>query len=142
MGKWILLGWLIILSVYDVREKRVPVWMLVMGVLAVGSHGIYRIFAEQDFWLQMLLGMIPGIFLLVIAWFSQRAGYADGIVLLLVGMLQGYRECFAILCISLLLISFLSMALLLLRRVNRNTKIPYVPFMAAAFLIVRAMGEG
>ena len=136
MEKWILLGWLIILSIYDIREKMVPIWMLTLGCCAVGSFCAYRLCMEQGVWLSMFLGIIPGVFLLVIGWLSQKTGYADGVVLLLIGVLRGYRECVVVLCVSLLLMSLVCVMLLLLRRVERNTKMPYIPFILAAYIIV------
>ncbi len=54
------------------------------------------------------------------------------------GICAGGKVCLAVFMLSLLLISLFSGILLALRRVGRNTRLPYLPFLCAAWLLGQA----
>lgn len=136
----IILTYLLVLSVQDIRERRVSVMLLTVGgIFAVGCLG-YEMFVGRVNGLVPLLGSLPGVFLLVVARISKKAGYADGIVLLWLGLLGGYGDGVFVMGISLLLIAAVSMILLVLRRVKKETRIPYIPFLTAGYLLLQFGG--
>ncbi len=128
--------YLLVLSIYDVRERKVPLVLLAAGGCAAVLGGICSGLTGAVSWLQLLLGVLPGVFLLAVAWITRKAGYADGIVLLLLGVLEGYQQGVVLLCVSLLLLSCVVMLLLLLRKVGRNTEMPYIPFLAGTYFLL------
>lgn len=141
MGKGIFFLYLLGLSLWDVKERRVPVILLVLGSIAAGSVVAYGMATGRIRGVELILGAIPGLSLLLTAWLTGKAGYADGIVLLCCGIVWGYREALLILCLSLVLISFVSIALLLLHKVKRQSRIPYIPFLAVGFWLAEFMGK-
>lgn len=135
------LSYLSLLSIFDVREKKVPVIFVAAGIVAVFIVRFYEGVVndinntnEVRLLAEMVLGMVPGIFLLVVAKLTGKAGYGDGAVLLILGILDGYLMCATLLCISLFLMSMFSISLMLLHKVCRNTKLPYLPFLTAAYV--------
>lgn len=81
----------------------------------------------------ILPAVLPGLFLLILAWFTKESiGYGDGISVLLLGGMVGLRNCIWVLGISLLLLSLVGLVLLVIKRVDRKTKIPYLPFLLVA----------
>lgn len=134
MESYLLLLYLVILSIYDCREKQVPAVFLYVGIgltalwLVSGGRNLQEIGT-------LLLGMLPGLFLLLVAFATKKAGYGDGIVLAVAGAVLGYRQAVLVFCIGLLLVSLVSMLLLLLRKVNGRTKIPFLPFLTAAYVV-------
>ncbi len=88
---------------------------------------------------EMVKGCVPGTILLFMAAATGKAGAADGIVLIFLGICTGGKICLAIFMLSLLLISIFSGILLVLRRVGRNTRLPYLPFLSAAWLLGQAL---
>lgn len=133
--------YLAVLGVWDYRERKVPLWLLTMGGAAAFGTGIHRYIQGEMQWTELLLGVIPGVFLLLLARFSKKAGYADGLVLTELGVCLGYREVMLLFGFSLLLLSVCAIVLLLLRKVHRNTKMPYLTFLAVVFLM-RQLGGG
>lgn len=133
--------YLVILGAMDIKEKKVPVWLLVLGMLGAVAVSLSEGFGDGTNWqgnlggmlVEKLIGMLPGFFLLIMAYLTGKAGYGDGIVLLLSGILHGYRFTMALLCGSLLLVFLVCVLLLLFRKVGRDTRIPYLPFLAAAY---------
>lgn len=130
------LVYLLILSLYDIKEKKVPVAMLVAGGIVGMVVVVYDCMVGNGGWLQSMMGILPGAFLLIVAWATKKAGYADGIVLGIIGALKGYRAGCLILCFSLLLLSVVSIILLLLHKVGRKTQIPYIPFLLSAYALL------
>lgn len=121
------------LAVWDLRNGEVPVKWLVAGGLVLAGMGALRCMGGELQWTEVLLGMLPGTLMLIVAWQTKKAGYADGIVLLELGVCLGYRWCVVLLCLSMLLLALTAGILLILRKVQKNTQMPYLPFLFVAF---------
>ncbi len=132
----VLTFWLFCISIMDIRKCRVPVGMLAIGgglsVLVLAC----RYYVGEIDYFNVLKGILPGALLLLIAFVTKKAGYGDGIVLLVLGVAAGGGKSLLFFGLSLLLICIWSILLLALRKAGHNTKIPYVPFLAAAWLAV------
>ena len=83
---------------------------------------------------ELLWGSAPGVLLLLMAAMTKKAGLADGIVLLLLGVLLGYRECILSFILSLLSMSLVSLMLLALNKVRGSSKLPYLPFLWMGYM--------
>lgn len=129
-------GWLLVLSAMDIKKKSVPLWLLGIGVI-----NMFVILLTEglgggiDGWL-LCRSMFPGAVFLVIAAATDKAGYGDGIVLIMLGLMSGTKVCLLALTAGLLLIAIFSGALLALRKVKRNSRIPFLPFLAVGWGIV------
>ena len=130
----LLLFYLLILSRYDYREKRVPAVLLYVGLVAAVLLLAGEMFSGQMTW-GYLGGILPGIFLLLVAVITRKAGMADGIVLSIVGVVLGYQDTMLLFCISLLLFCVVAIILLLFRKINSKETIPYLPFLTVAVAI-------
>ena len=64
------------------------------------------------------------------------AGYGDGVALLILGMISGAGKSLMIFGFSLFLAAVFSVVMLVLGKAGRNTAIPFLPFLAAAWLAV------
>ena len=131
---------ILILSVYDCREKQVPVVLLSVGGAVTAILMVVQGLCGQQL-LYLLPAVLPGVFLLLVAFVTKKAGYADGIVLILVWAVCGYQEAVLAFAISLFVLALASVLLLLLHKVNGRTRIPYLPFLTAALALQRIMPE-
>ena len=125
-------GWLIVSGIMDVKKRRVPVWMLALG----GVLAVWAAFCRPSGYLEILTGSLPGVLLLLIAFATKKAGYGDGIVLCCLGVALGGERSLLLFGLSLFLISLCALILLALRRVKRNTDLPFLPFLAVAWILV------
>lgn len=129
-------GWLLVLSVMDIKKKSVPLWLLGIGVVNTAvillTEGLS---SGLDGWL-LCRSLFPGAMFLVTAAATDKAGYGDGIVLLMLGLMSGSEICLLALTAGLFLIAVFSGALLALRKVKRNSRIPFLPFLAVGWGIV------
>ena len=130
--------YLVVLSIFDGRERRIPVVLVSGGLLATVGSVVYRCIQNPMNWrwiaLSALLGAVPGAVMLAVVFLTGKVGLGDGLVLVGVGMLTGYGGCMLLICFSLLFMSLWCIALLCCRKGTRNTKVPYLPFLTAVYL--------
>lgn len=132
--------WLMGLSIFDMRYRRVPVWLLLLGGMITAVVGIYGCVSGESDFAEYFLGMMPGAVLLLLAIGTQQAGRADGIVLMLLGSVLGLRQCILATVLSLVIISVLSALLFIFRKAHKGTRIPYVPFLTMSFALCTMTG--
>ncbi len=125
--------YLCLLSYFDIKERKVPTGLVIIGLCIALIWIIYEILQGQM--LRGFMGLVPGTILLLVAWFSKKAGLADGLILILVGALKGYAVSMLIFGISLVLIALFSGILLCMKKATRNTKIPYIPFLCGGYFL-------
>lgn len=131
----VILLYLGVLGMWDYKKRRVPILLLIMGGVLMVGMGIFRCLAGELSYAEIMLGLLPGFFMLFLAWMTERVGYADGIVLVQLGFCLGYRRGTILFCVSMLLLSLCCMVLICVKKVGRNTKVPYFPFLACSYLI-------
>ena len=125
----LMLIWILGLSLFDIRHRKVPVWAVLTGVVIIMGAGISGCLWEADQYLAFLTGMIPGAVLLLLAAVTKSVGWVDGVVLMLAGSVMGFWRCVLTAAISLITLSAVAMVLLILKRVDKRTRIPYIPFL-------------
>lgn len=132
MGSILLIG-----SIYDGRVRCLPVWLLVVGLLGSMVIGICSAFGGQLAWWELVTGLLPGAFFLVLAAVTrEQIGYGDGLVLLMLGLILGLKRAIAVSLLALLGTFAVSVMMLLLRKAGKKTRLPFVPFLCAGFLAV------
>ena len=128
--KGAVLIFLSICTVFDIRRKEIPLVLAGAGMTAAVGFMIWQkgngtVLAEQ-----ILLSLLPGLFFLLVSWCTkEKVGYGDGILLLITGLTVGFNQCFTGLCISLFLSAFFGVLLLLFHKAQKNSRIPFVPFL-------------
>lgn len=136
-------AWLLPMSIVDVKSRRVPVWMLWIGAAAAAGSLLYEIITKRAMGWQICRGLLPGLVMLAVASATGKAGVADGVIMLLMGIFAGYEVCVAASVGGLFLLALVSGVLLVLRKAKRDTRIPFIPFLTAGwFLAVCGKGVG
>ena len=149
----ILFVFLIVASIWDLKEKRIPVWVfsltavlivcldfgyliteLLSRVDAAENIGIAGI--ESRILIQKLGGMAVGLVLLAVSKLTGgEIGEGDGIAFLITGFTLGFRDNFLLLCEALLLSFVWSLIFIIAKKINLKTSLPFVPFVLIAFAI-------
>ncbi len=131
-----LTAYLSALSVWDVREKELPVKILVMGMI---SSLIYGMWKHWD--IELFLGCIPGVLLIFMGFLTrEKVGYGDGIVVLILGMVLEWPESVLIYVMAQFGVLLFAVILLWYRKAPWEAKIPFVPFLTAALIIYKVGG--
>ena len=138
--KMLIFFWLLGLSIFDIRYKKVPVWLVLLGGMIIAGICVSECAQEKNNFMSFCTGTIPGVVLLLLAIGTQKAGWVDGIILMILGSVLGFRRCVLAATLSLILISIISAALLILKRVNKGTTIPYIPFLTMGLVLWELIG--
>lgn len=131
--------WLALLSIEDIQKKQVCKKSLLFGVILTVIVLLYRWIDSSFQLLDTGKSLVPGSLLLMIAFLTRKVGVADGIVLLCIGLQEGYQNCMLIATVGLAVSSFISAILLVMKKVNHNTEIPFLPFLSFGWLLVNGV---
>ena len=130
-------GFLCILSVSDIHTKTIPGWA---APLFGAGMIILHLFLSDLSLPECLAGLIPGAVLLILSVsFRSQIGTGDGTVVLACGLATGFERTFAALTAALVFCAVFSGILLLLRRIRRSDSLPFLPFLAAAHVLMVAV---
>ena len=129
---------LIIASAFDIKKKEVP-FVTILAVAAISVFSIlYRIILGENvrgLVIAGIMGIVPGAVMIIISIFTKKAGIGDGLMLLGIGLGENYVCAITTACFGCFLLSLLSIVLLLTKKVTKNTCMPFVPFLAAGYVL-------
>ena len=119
---------LVVLSIFDIRSRRIPVsGFVIIFVMSLMYRGITD--GRDVDLLGVVWSVIPGLLLIGLSVLTERKiGMGDGILILVLGPGLGLLRCIYLLAGAFFLCCVFSGALLLLRKADRKTRIPFVPF--------------
>ena len=127
-----------ICTVYDVRDRKVPfIWMALGGVLSL----IETVIALTDHVrtpMMILAALLPGVFLLILGFVTRHAvGYGDGLLMCAVGPALGAGLMAGALMLAFFMSALMGIVLLVFKKADRKTKIPFVPFLMSAMGVMK-----
>lgn len=154
----ILLIFLVAASIWDLKERCIPVWVFSLtGIVIVFLELVFilnemsGIMEEAEYaavavkqvmvtangiLIVKLGGMAVGFALLVISKLTQgQIGEGDGITFLITGFSLGFGDNFLLLLEALLLSFAWSLVLMFMKKINLKTSLPFLPFVLTAFII-------
>ena len=86
--------------------------------------------------MELAMGLVPGAFVLVLAFVTRESiGAGDGLVLCMLGLFCGWRQCLAVFGMALVLSAVLAMVLVVCRRAGRKTELPFLPSLFGGYLL-------
>ncbi len=126
---YIVCGYLCLLSIVDIKYKKLPLWSLMLGVL--GS----MIYSVEKFGIAMMFFMtLPGIFLSIVAiLLPQSLGIGDGIIAVMYGMVYGWRKLSIWLLMAFCLAAITGVCYQLFSH-KRKIMLPFVPFLGVVHI--------
>lgn len=115
-----------ICCIYDIKQKEIPL----IPIVAAGiSGGLYLMIREEP--LFYLGGGLIGVICLLFAKVTKESfGYGDGFLFLALGLWMGMKYTIVLLFGGLLLSAIFAVFILLLKKGNKKTTIPFVPFVS------------
>ncbi len=128
---------LLICSIQDLKEKQLSVKVLAgFGIIFLISSLIWEnITPEQRIW-----NMLPGAAALFLAFLTkEQIGYGDGICLLIAGNLISCNVLLGAVMSGLILICICSVVLLIEKKADRKTTLPFLPFFMAGMVFQTVM---
>ncbi|MBP5453841.1 MAG: prepilin peptidase [Lachnospiraceae bacterium] len=130
--------WLLLLSVLlpmavkDIKYKKINGYICLVMIMV---SFLIRVKIKQDANFTILLDLIPGLLMYVLSKLSPRSiGEGDALVLIFIGSVVGYMKEMQFLIISVFLAGLIALILFVLNIVDRDTKLPFVPFLSVGVL--------
>lgn len=123
---------LILSTLIDLRKKEVNI-SLCISVALVGL--IYEIFISKTDIVSIILGILPGIFLMLTSIVTnEEIGKGDAAILSTIGIFLGLKKTILVLIYALFSTIIIGGILLLIRKKNKKYKIPFVPFILFSYI--------
>ena len=118
---------MILLSIADIRERKIPVIYLAAFCMASSIYTLFFGTTGRD---SFFFSLLPGFFLRAVSLCTREGiGYGDGWTVMALGLLTGADSCFAAVCAGLVLTALCSLSLLALHKVSGKSRIPFLPFL-------------
>lgn len=124
-------------TLQDIKEKKISITYLRVG--AIGSVLFFIKERMQHQWnvIDIILSLVPGLVFLFIAKASkEKIGFGDGWLFLIIAGWMGTEITWKLWQSSLLLSSFFSFAMLMLKKYKLQNQIPFIPFVWLAHLMI------
>lgn len=128
---------LVLLAIFadqDIREQRLSfLWLLGAGGMGI----IFWLCRRTIAWESLLGGIAVGAFLVLFAIFTkERIGIGDGILFCVTGIFLGMAENIILLMTAFLLAAGYAIILLVRKKCDRNSQIPFLPFVLGAYIVL------
>lgn len=120
-------------SISDLKRKRLPgIYLALCGVICI-TLSLHSVFAGGSV---ELPGIIPGMILLLAGRLTGGCiGAADGIMMVLLGLLYGLTDSLRILMIAFLIGGITAFVLIAFRIAGKKSRMPFYPFLFAGFIL-------
>lgn len=124
--------YLIILSVMDIKWKKLPFTFLLSGALLAAAGYL----CEREIPLMLLAagGAVGIIFLIISKATGESFGYGDSILILFMGSFLGLWDILSVLLGAFSMAAVFSAFMMVKRGFHRKSSFPFVPFLAAAYM--------
>lgn len=128
---WIMclyIGLLLVAAIADIRKLRIP--MYVITLIYIVSIVIVVLLEKWKMPVScIVLPLLPGVIMIVIGLITrQKIGIGDGVIVAGIGIGIGMDRCLAMLMFALFAVALVAGAMIACGRVNKHTRIPFVPF--------------
>lgn len=137
MGVGIYVGMLLLVgSFYDWKYYSLPIWLLILGVIGSAVGILYGLLSGKRSIAEVGLACLPGVVVMLLAYMSrEQIGYGDGVFLLIMSGGLGIEQIVTVFMTALTGCCVVSAILLICRKANRNSRLPFVPFLTMGYII-------
>lgn len=130
------LAFLVIASVWDIRTRTIPRLLTLLGAGMALAAMVCAGMTNRGTVASCILAAIPGVLLLALSWITEeQIGTGDGICVIIVGLMVGTPLIYLVLMAALLFSSVCAAGLLISRRGNSKSRMPWLPFLTAGLAV-------
>ena len=142
LSQGICIAYLSVLSILDIRFRKMPVWLLVVGGIAGTGYQIWKWVKGDPVSIVLIgVGVIVGILFLGVSKITGQAlGYGDGIIILILGICLGFWDLSIVLMIAFFIASVMAIALIVVKKGKKKRTMPFVPFLCIGYIVFVLMG--
>lgn len=122
---------LLVAGMMDLKRKSISRGMIIL-LMAVCISGIF--FKNTFSIWETIGGFLIGLCAVGLSIGSrEQIGRGDGLVICAIGLVLGFRECLFTVCVASVIMALVSIGVLLLRKGNKNTRLPFIPVLFIAY---------
>ncbi len=133
---YILIFYLLICSIVDVKEKKIPVYLLYIGICLSSFYFIFQFYTEERQISDLIISLIPGVSLILICKVSKDAiGMADALIFIITGLILTPYRSLLMMIIAFFLSFLFSCVLIIIKKAKKNARIPFIPFILFSTII-------
>ncbi len=133
----VLICYLIICSIIDLKQKKIPIILLGVGISIGFIYSLCQIFIKDKEITDLLLSLIPGFVLIFVCKISKGSiGMADGLMLMITGFVFMPYSNLLMIIIAFLGSFFVSCILVFIKNVRKSVTMPFIPFILFSTIIV------
>ena len=131
---------LIIEAVTDFKKKEVNI---IFPILLAAAAVVMLFFSKDISLINAIIGIAEGLLLILISVLTKgQIGMGDGILLAACGLMLGGRDNLIMFFFACLSSAVVSALIMIIKKADKKTKIPFVPFMIPGFLIMVFLSLG
>ena len=129
---YIIMGFLTMAAWSDLRKKQIPLWLLLsMAACSI----VFRCIWVENTVISTIGGIMIGLFFFVMSRITREAiGYGDSSLMLILGIYLGGMKLLQMVFVASVGASLFSIIFCMKQGWRRNSTIPFVPFLTAAYL--------
>ena len=137
LAEGICLVFLCICTVFDIKKREMPISILWLGMVIAACFCLRQIAGGSLTVVQAGASLLPGTFFLLVSRLTgEQIGSGDGIMLVMIGLFIGSYRCVMLLCVALIASTVFASFLLVFRKAKKDSKIPFVPFLAIGMGVI------
>ncbi len=133
------MGWAVLFllpcTVMDLLYQKIGTALLAAGAAgAVCIAGVKLAEGRTDFW-EIAISLLPGLLLWGCSFLTEgKVGRGDGDMVLMTGLISGWRLCVGTLCAACLLSAIWAGIGLAAGKLKKDSRLPFAPFLLTAAL--------
>lgn len=131
-------GYLCVVSMWDIRKREIPVWLIAAGGILSVSLGYFH--GKIPLVLMVTGALVGGVFLLISRLTQEAFGYGDSLMIAVTGVYLGFWNVLYLLVWAYVLAAVFAGYVLIRKGFQKDAAFPFVPFLLAAYIGIVCLG--
>lgn len=121
----------------DFKSKTISRGIILVLMIVCFAGAFIKVFINKEFGIwEIIGGVLIGLCAIGLSMVSrEQIGRGDGLVIAAIGLMLGFRKCLFAVCMASIIMTLVSVIVLILRKGNRNTKLPFIPALFAGYVM-------
>lgn len=121
----------------DLKSKTISREMIFVLMIVCFAGAFIKVFINKEFGIWDIIGgVLIGFCAIGLSMVSRdQIGRGDGLVIVAIGLVLGFRKCLFAVCMASIIMTLVSVIVLILRKGNRNTRLPFIPALFAGYVM-------
>lgn len=121
----------------DLKSKTISREMILVLMIVCFAGAFIKVFINKEFGIwEIIGGVLIGFCAIGLSMVSrEQIGRGDGLVIIAIGLVLGFRKCLFAVCMASIIMTLVSVIVLILRKGNRNTRLPFIPALFAGYVM-------